>query len=107
MRARAHLTFTTALILEAIASGRRYGFDIMEISGLADGTVYPALRRLERAGMLDSEWEDAEHAAADRRPPRRYYRLTEQGEELLETARRRFPALGRLPFAPAPQPEQA
>jgi DNA-directed RNA polymerase specialized sigma24 family protein len=47
-------------VLQAIFDGFRYGFDIMGVSGLADGTVYPALRRLEAAGYLDSQWEDEE-----------------------------------------------
>ncbi|MFN7929787.1 MAG: hypothetical protein U0Y68_17950 [Blastocatellia bacterium] len=40
-----------ALILQAVENGYRYGFDVMTITGLPSGTVYPALRRLEEAGF--------------------------------------------------------
>jgi DNA-binding PadR family transcriptional regulator len=35
------------LILQAHAHGYRFGFDIMQVTGLPSGTIYPALRRLE------------------------------------------------------------
>ncbi len=85
------LTFTTGVVLQSISQGHRYGFDIMDVSGLPDGTVYPALRRLEDAGMLQSEWESAEEAS--KRPPRCYYGLTPAGEEMLAAAQSRFRAL--------------
>lgn len=94
------LTYTTGVVLESIAAGHRYGFDIMDVSGLPDGTVYPALRRLEAAGLLDSDWEDDGIADAAKRPARRYYKLTPSGEGLLAEARSRFPALR---FAAAPR----
>ena len=42
------LTYATASVLLAVRSGQRYGFEIMDATGLPDGTVYPILRRLER-----------------------------------------------------------
>lgn len=96
MEARITLTFSTGIVLQAIARGYRYGFDIMDASGLPDGTVYPALRRLEHAGCLSSKWEDRQAAMADKRPPRRYYELTPAGENALEAARRRYPGLGMV-----------
>ncbi len=87
------LTYPTGIVLLAISRGYRYGFDIMDISGLPDGTVYPALRRLEHAGCLSSAWENKKAANAEQRPPRRYYRLTADGEEALAAARERFPGL--------------
>jgi PadR family transcriptional regulator, regulatory protein PadR len=76
------LTQITALILRALAEGHRHGFEIMEVSGLASGTVYPALRRLEREGALASKWEDAPGQG----PRRRVYALTRQGRELARAA---------------------
>lgn len=98
------LTYPTGIVLEAISRGYRYGFDIMDVSGLPDGTVYPALRRLEQAGCLSSDWEDKKAAAADKRPPRRYYRLTPDGEKALAAARGRFPGLEMVvpPLGPRP-----
>lgn len=93
MKRKITLTYPTGIVLQAIHRGHRYGFDIMDASGLPDGTVYPALRRLERAGCLSSEWEDKVAANAEQRPPRRYYRLTPEGEEALAAALNRFPGL--------------
>jgi DNA-binding PadR family transcriptional regulator len=95
------LTYPTATVLLAIRSGHRYGFDIMDATGLPDGTVYPILRRLERRGVLAGNWEDESEAKSEHRPQRRYYRLTPVGEESMVEVEARFPALPRL-FGPAP-----
>ena len=80
------LSFTAFSVLYAIASGHRYGFDMMEATRLASGTVYPVLSRLERDGLVDSSWEDESRARADRRPARRYYQLTGEGDAALREA---------------------
>ncbi|MCZ6917152.1 MAG: PadR family transcriptional regulator [Gemmatimonadetes bacterium] len=90
------LTYPTATVLLAVQAGHRYGFDVMDATGLPDGTVYPILRRLEQKGAITGRWELEEEARADRRPPRRYYQLTPQGVEAVELAMARFPMLGRL-----------
>lgn len=101
-----NLTFPTGLVLQAIARGTRHGFDIMEATGLPSGTVYPALRRLEAAGCLTSEWED--ESEADRRPARCYYALTPQGQALLDRALDRFPAIAlSLGHGPVPEAGEA
>jgi PadR family transcriptional regulator PadR len=90
------LTYPTAAVLLSIQRGHRYGFDIMDATGLPDGTVYPILRRLERRGVLEGAWEDAEAAHAEQRPQRRYYQLTPVGLESMAEVEARFPALPRL-----------
>lgn len=45
----------------------------------AHGTLYKALDRLETAGLLESSWEDPDHAVAEGRPRRRLYRVTAAG----------------------------
>ena len=90
------MTHSTALVLQALASGHAYGFDIMDVTGLPGGTIYPALRRLEAAGMVESEWEEGDIAREAGRPSRKYYRLTEAGEESLARAAKRFRVLGLL-----------
>ena len=102
---RLNLTYTTGVVLLALARGRRYGFDIMDASGLPDGTVYPALRRLEAAGMVDANWEDEAEARTEKRPARRYYRLTAAGERALESALARYPGLARVLPAASPAAE--
>src|SRR4029450_7778737 len=79
LMARAFLTYSTAVILQAIANGYRYGFDVIDITGLPGGTVYPALRRLEGAGHLTSTWEKEGIARAEPRPPRKDYGATRPG----------------------------
>jgi PadR family transcriptional regulator len=73
-------------VLQAIADGAEYGFDIIDATGLASGTVYPALSRHERDGYVRSSWEDPVKAHRERRPPRRYYRITAEGRRAIETA---------------------
>ncbi len=90
------LSHTSALILETIAAEPRYGFDIMDITGLPSGTVYPALRRLELQKLIDSRWEAPSAAFAGQRPARKYYKLTRSGNSALGHARRRYPLLRRL-----------
>lgn len=73
------------LILAVLADGARHGYSIIEelrdrsdeVFDLAEGTVYPVLHRLERAGTLSSEWSEA----GGRR--RRTYRLTAAGRARL------------------------
>lgn len=90
------LTYPTAAVLLAIRAGHRYGFDLMDATGLPNGTVYPLLRRLERRGVLEGAWEAEDLARADQRPARRYYRLTAAGEAAMVDIDARFPALVRL-----------
>ena len=82
--------------LEGAEPGYRFGFEIMEVTGLPSGTVYPALRRLERDGMVSSEWEPEAEALGEPRPARRYYELTKLGKEAETMAVRRYPLLARL-----------
>lgn len=56
----------------------QYGYSLRQALAeggmpVEEGTLYPLLRRLEAQGLLASEWS-TEHA-----PPRRYYRLSEEG----------------------------
>jgi DNA-binding PadR family transcriptional regulator len=101
------LTQATSLILRVLASGSRHGFEVMEVSGLPSGTVYPALRRLERSGHLESAWEDEAAAHAAGRPRRRTYRLTSSGEVLAREAAARLSVARRfLVDDGAPEPAE-
>lgn len=90
------LTHTSALILQALASGYRYGFDVISITGLPSGTVYPALRRLEDSGLVRSRWESEEAAHRQNRPARKYYQVLKAGERALDEARQRFRHLAAI-----------
>ena len=91
-----NLTLPTTVVLQALADGHCYGFDVMDVTGLPSGTVYPALSRLERDGLVRSRWEDLEKAHGDRRPPRRYYQVTAQGSRALTEALERLHAFKPL-----------
>ena len=73
-----------ALVLAVLSQLRdvQYGYSLRQALAergmpIEEGTLYPLLRRLEKQGVLASEWriEDG--------PPRRYYRLDDAGETLL------------------------
>ena len=97
----APLSYSATLVLQALSQGNRYGFEVMRVTGLPSGTVYPLFRRLDRAGLVRSDWEDEAEAHADRRPARRYYELTAEGADALATARERVREQGRLFGSPA------
>jgi DNA-binding PadR family transcriptional regulator len=90
------LSHTAAMILQAVSAGYIYGFSIMEMTGLPSGTVYPAMRRLERDVLIQSHWEKQSIADAEQRPARKYYKLTAAGRATLDSSRKRYPLLDRL-----------
>ena len=104
-----NLSFSGAAILQALAHDYRYGFDIMDVTGLPSGTVYPALRRLEKAGLVVSKWENEDIARKDQRPARKYYELTSGGRETLSEAVGRYRRLERTitKARKAPKPSRA
>jgi len=96
MTAEPKLSHTAAMILQAIHAGYVYGFSLMEMTGLPSGTVYPAMRRLEREGLIQSQWEQQAIADAEQRPLRKYYRPTRTGRSILAASQRRYPLLTKL-----------
>jgi DNA-binding PadR family transcriptional regulator len=100
----AKLSHTAALVLHAIGAGDGYGFSVMELTGLPSGTVYPALRRLERDGLIRSNWEKPSIAESEQRPLRKYYKLTRSGRDALEASRQRYPLLAKLAPENATEP---
>jgi DNA-binding PadR family transcriptional regulator len=99
-----NLSLGTVLVLHALARNCAYGFDIMEETGLTSGTIYPALDRLETLGFAVSEWEDARIAQEEKRPPRRYFRITPQGAEALRAAMERHRSLAPVDLTPHLRP---
>ena len=73
---------TLILSVLAVLRQQQYGYSLvaaLEAHGIAieAGTLYPLLRRLEKQGLLDSEW------TVDQNRPRRYYKLNQSGEAIL------------------------
>ena len=93
-----YLSMSATVVLQAVANGYGYGFDVMDVTGLPSGTVYPALRRMEAAGLVRSKWENAVIAQREQRPPRKYYDITRSGQLALAEAVERY-RLGRRPAA--------
>lgn len=82
-RLKGHLD---AMLLAVLAGGPRHGYGVIEsmrISGfdLPKGTIYPALHRLEQAGLVNASWSDS----SGRR--RRVYELTASGRKQLSEER--------------------
>lgn len=109
MRAETLKGHLDGLLLASLEEGPRHGYAIMETlragSGgqfdLPTGTVYPALRRLERAGLVHGTWDEA----GGRR--RRVYELTPAGRRALTAERgswRDFSAAVNALLGPAPRP---
>jgi PadR family transcriptional regulator PadR len=81
------------LILALIGQREMYGYELLAelrrqtdaVLDLPEGTVYPALRRLERQGLVSGRWVDVADA-----PRRRYYALTSDGERALASGRRQW-----------------
>jgi DNA-binding PadR family transcriptional regulator len=101
------LTLQTQAILAVLLSDAaqpHYGLEMAQAAGLASGTIYPILVRLERAGWVQSTLEDIDPKLAGRRA-RRYYTLTAEGEQV---ARAEIAAtlndLGAAPNPPAKRP---
>ena len=90
------LSYASLFVLQALAQGYKFGFDVMDVTGLPSGTVYPALRRLEALGYVASSWENDDEARDAGRPRRRYYKLTSQGRAELAEAKARYRAVSRL-----------
>ena len=83
------------VVLEIIASGKTYGYDIAraiversEGRLLAqEGTLYPALHRLEKRGYLRAQWQDSPEGRR-----RKHYKLTAAGVKRLEALREEWAA---------------
>ncbi len=70
-------------VLTTLSSGRQYAGEIIERLGetsfaTPEGTLYPLLGKMRRDGLLEHEWEESESG-----PPRKYYRVTDAGDERL------------------------
>jgi DNA-binding PadR family transcriptional regulator len=69
------------------------GAELIGLTGIPSGRLYPLLLRFEERGLLQSRWEELDPRAAGR-PRRRYYRLTAAGVELAQQV------LGELALPP-------
>jgi PadR family transcriptional regulator PadR len=91
MEPLSRLTPATLDVLAALLGepDRIWGLRIVGLTSRPAGSVYPILERLERAGWVDSEWEDDPARSG---PRRRLYRLTADGVDAARAAVTRAPA---------------
>jgi PadR family transcriptional regulator PadR len=72
-------------VLALMREKESYAYEIVralsKAGGLvtSEGTIYPLLSRLRRDGLVETTWRESESG-----PPRRYYRLTSQGQRALD-----------------------
>jgi len=95
------LSLSSLAVLGAVSRSVRYGFDIMDATGLPSGTVYPVLGRLERDGYVRSKWESQVVAQREKRPPRRYYEITASGARALDDSAEQYRTFGARLGIPA------
>jgi PadR family transcriptional regulator PadR len=78
-------------VLALLESRPRYGFELVQLLGQADGllttegTIYPLLGRMRGEDLVETEWRESSGG-----PPRRYYRLTATGRRALGDFRREW-----------------
>lgn len=84
-------------IMGALYRDRHYGYSLIRVLSdagslsLKEGTVYPILARLDRDGLVKSEWIESGQG-----PPRKYYALTSAGRRLFDDLKQEFEALASL-----------
>ena len=83
-------------------TGRHWGYDLSKRSGVRSGVMYPILQRMLDEGWLSDGWEDQAQVGRAKRPPRRYYEVTDAGKAALGAilARARSDARFRPILAP-------
>ena len=87
---------------------QHYGYSLVRVLSetgsisLKEGTIYPILARLDRDGLVRSEWVES-----DQGPPRKYYALTSTGRQLFDELSEEFDLLVALVQQKWKAPEQA
>ena len=77
---RTYALVLVALVLMADATSRHWGYELSKQSGVRSGVMYPILQRMLDEGWLTDGWEDQVQVGRAKRPPRRYYELTDEGK---------------------------
>lgn len=76
------------LLLSIIAKKDMYGYEMVQVLkqssedaySMSEGTLYPALKRLETQGTIEAYWQEQENNR-----PRKYYRITDEGKKALHS----------------------
>jgi len=95
-------------VMGVLYDERHYGYSLVRVlseSGsisLKEGTIYPILARLDRDGLVRSEWVES-----DQGPPRKYYALTSSGRQLFDALSQELDVLVSLVQQKWKAPEQS
>jgi PadR family transcriptional regulator PadR len=76
---KTHSLVQVAATLMDDPGGRHWGYDMSKRSGVRSGVLYPTLQRMLDEGWVRDGWEEQGQIRA-KRPPRRYYKLTDKGK---------------------------
>ena len=76
---KTHSLVQVAIALMAEPDGRHWGYDLSKRSGVRSGVLYPTLQRMLDEDWVRDGWEEQGEVRA-KRPPRRYYELTDTGK---------------------------
>lgn len=94
---REFLTGTVGVLILSLLSERAmYGYEIVQEAErrsaqqfrMKEGTIYPALHQMERAGLLKAAWRDSDHGRA-----RKYYTLTAKGRRQADSKRKQWESI--------------
>jgi PadR family transcriptional regulator PadR len=78
VRRRTNALMKVAVALLEDPSDRHWGYEVSKRAGIRSGILYPLLHRMLDDGWLEDGWEDPSEIS-EKRPPRRYYELTDLG----------------------------
>ena len=81
---KTHALIQVAIALLTKPHERQWAYDIATRANTSTGVTHPMLARMLDKGWLTSTWEDP-NTITDKRPPRRYYTLTDKGKHQLDT----------------------
>ena len=90
---------TSLIVLQLFLDRDMYGYQLVKEmearSGnslqVKEGTLYPALHKLELKGLIESYWEEQVKG-----PARKYYRITDEGRKILENKTKEWTAFVRM-----------
>ncbi len=75
---KTHALVQVAMALLDDPTGQHWGYELSKRTGVRSGVLYPMLTRMLDEGWVDDGWEDPT-TIGEKRPPRRYYVLTDKG----------------------------
>lgn len=76
------MTHTLVQVAQALMedpAGQHWGYDLTERAHVRSGALYPVLHRMLEEGWLADGWEEQAASGRRKRPPRRYYKITDKG----------------------------